>query len=97
MNGIQVYQNNTLTLAVLITNDTDIILSGYTALMAIDFLTGITTITGTTILNGETSFTISNTINNVEPYVYEYEIYIVNINNRYTILQDSYSVLSIIN
>jgi hypothetical protein len=92
-NGLKTYQNTTFNFSVEITADTTTILSGYTAYMAIDFITGITIVTGTTIIDGTTIFSLSNAINDVKPYVYEYEIYIENEVDRYTIIQDSYSIL----
>jgi hypothetical protein len=93
MNSIQTYRNNTLNISVEITSDVDVILTGFTAYMEIDFLTGKTLITGTTITAGVTSFIISNEINDVEPYVYTFECYIEDSTDRYTIISDSYSIL----
>lgn len=93
MNGIQVFQDNSINFAVTISTDLSIVLSGYTPIMAIDFITGTTYVTGSTITAGETIFTVSNEINQVEPYTYEYEIFIEDDTDRYTIIQDSYSVI----
>jgi hypothetical protein len=93
MNGLQPYQNTTFNFSVEITADATTILSGYTALMAIDFGTGITIVTGSTIVDGISNFTVSNEINNVQPYVYQYEVYIEDAVDRYVIIPlDSYTI-----
>ena len=99
MNGIQVYQNNSLNLDVNITtDDPSNVLSGFTPVLAIDFLTGSTQITGSTIVGGITTFNIPDYVNDVTPYVYTYEIFVQDSADNYTIIQDSYCVLpSLIN
>lgn len=95
-NSIIVYQNNTLNLSVAITNNLNIDLSGYTAILKININTGNNIIiTGTSITSGNTtSFSVSSVQNNLKPYIYEYEVYIQNGIDTYTIITDSYSVLS---
>jgi hypothetical protein len=93
MNGIQIYQNNSVAFQVSITTNLSIVLSGFTPVMAISFLTGTTEITGTTIVNGITTFTVPNEVNDQTPYVYTYEIFIQNQTDNYTIIQDSYCIL----
>lgn len=99
MNGIQVYQNNTLLLTVDVSTTSAIDLTTYTPLMKINTITGSTSITGSTITaSGTTSFIVPATVNNLVPYVYEYEIYLQKLTEKYTVISDSYTVLpSLIN
>jgi hypothetical protein len=96
-NGIQVYSGDSLNLSTTITTDGSIVLSGFTSIFeVIDTISGNSiTVTGSTILSGTTSFTITSTQNSLTPYVYTYEIYIyrASTGEKYTIIQDSYSVL----
>jgi len=99
-NPIQVYQYNTLLLTANVSTDSDITLSLYTP--HIKIMTGSTgyySTTGSTIsASGTTSFTIPASVNVIEPNVYQYEIYIENGDNVYTIISDYYTILpSIIN
>jgi hypothetical protein len=93
-NSIEVKQNNTYNFSILIADDPSVILSGFTPYLAINFNTGITTIQGSAIVNGSTTFSVSAQENNVEDRVYEYEIYIQDGEEYYTVIQDSYSVLA---
>lgn len=94
MNGIQVYQNNTLQLTANVSTTTAIDLTTYTPVLKIDFITGSTSITGSTITaSGTTSFTVPAAINIQVPHVYEYEIYIEKDLEKYTVISDSYSIL----
>lgn len=96
-NSITVYQKNTLNISVQITETgSDILdLSGFTAIMDINTGASIISITGDTITSGNTSnFLISSEQNNLKPDVYQYEIYIYKNTDNYTVIKDSYTVLS---
>lgn len=94
MNNIQVYQHNTLLLTVNVSNNSGISLTTFTPYFKI--LTGETaySITGSTIsVSGTTSFTIPSTVNALPVNVYEYEVYIQNDDELFTILSGHYTIL----
>jgi hypothetical protein len=95
MNGIQVYQNNTLLLTVNVSTLSDISLPTYTPYIKI--LTGNTgfySVTGSTITaSGTTSFTVPAAVNAITPDVYEYEVYLQKGTEAFTAINDTYTVL----
>lgn len=77
MNGIQVYQYNTLLLTVNVSTLSNINLPTYTPYIKIvTGSTGFFTTTGSTITtSGTTSFTVPASVNAITPDVYEYEVF----------------------
>lgn len=99
MNGITIYKGDTKSLTIEIPATTS--LSGYTSILSVSDKemsgTTIFTCTGTTIsgdLNQQqTTFTITQENNNIEPRVYFYQVYIISGDEKITVTSDTYSVL----